>query len=112
MARSSRTVCAKVRVMPVIIPSPWPSATSSEAKTADDFTISLWFNADATNFSRTARNQRYKLLRFTNSGVTTEEFYDLELDMLEASNILLRALTPLEQANLDSLRTRLSELSN
>ncbi len=69
-------------------------------------------NPVATNFSRTVRNQRYKFLRFTNSGVTTEEFYDLELDPLEASNILLRALTPSEQTNLDSLRTRLAELSN
>lgn len=33
--------------------SDYVSTTSSEAKTADDFTISLWFNADATNFSRT-----------------------------------------------------------
>lgn len=69
-------------------------------------------NPLATNFSRTVKNQRYKLLRFTNSGVTTEEFYDLELDSLEASNILLRTLTATEQSNLDSLRARLAELSN
>jgi len=31
--------------------SDYVSTTSSEAKTADDFTISLWFNADATDFA-------------------------------------------------------------
>jgi arylsulfatase A-like enzyme len=68
-------------------------------------------NAD---FQRAVRNDRYKLLRFTvtSTGVTTEEFYDLQVDPLEATNILLRALTPTEQTNLDSLRTRLAELSN
>ncbi len=70
-------------------------------------------NGTATaDFSRTVRNDRYKLLRFTIASVTTEEFYDLQLDPQEASNILLRTLTSTEQTNLDSLRTRLAELSN
>jgi arylsulfatase A-like enzyme len=68
-------------------------------------------NAD---FQRAVRNDRYKLLRFTvaTTGVTTEEFYDLQVDPLEASNILLGTPTATQQSNLDSLRTRLAELSN
>ncbi|MDZ4848870.1 MAG: sulfatase-like hydrolase/transferase [Pirellulaceae bacterium] len=69
--------------------------------------------ANATNFSRAVRNDRYKLVRLTNNaGVTSEEFYDLQVDAQEASNILLRTLTPSEQTNLDSLRARLLALSN
>ncbi len=71
---------------------------------------------DLTNpaiFSRTARNDRYKLMRFTDaSSVTSEEYYDLQVDALEATNILLRSVTATEQTNLDSLRARIAELSN
>ena len=69
--------------------------------------------ANATNYSRTVKNDRYKLVRLTNdASVTTEEYYDLQVDALEATNILLRTLTATEQSNLDSLRARLAELSN
>lgn len=72
-------------------------------------------NATATaDYNRSVRNDRYKLLRFTlgATGVTSEEFYDLQLDELETTNILLRTLTTTEQTNLNNLRTRLAELSN
>ncbi len=66
------------------------------------------------DFNRAVRNDRYKLCRFTvnSTGVTTEEFYDLQVDSLEATNILVRTLTSTEQTNLDNLRTRLAELTN
>ena len=71
---------------------------------------------DLTNpaiFSRTARNDRYKLIRLTNaSSATSEEYYDLQVDALEATNILLRTLTAAEQTNIDNLRARIAELSN
>jgi len=64
------------------------------------------------DFSRAVRNDRYKFLRFTIANVISEEFYDLQVDTQEATNILLRTLTPTEQTNLDSLRTRLAQLTN
>jgi arylsulfatase A-like enzyme len=86
------------------IPHPAPRETAFS-----DIRASGAANAD---FRRAVRNARFKLLRFTIGGVTTEEFYDLQLDPLEASNILLRTLTATEQTNLDNLRTRLAQLSN
>jgi arylsulfatase A-like enzyme len=67
------------------IPHPAPRETAFS-----DIRSSGAVNAD---FRRAVRNTRFKLLRFTLSGVTTEEYYDVELDPLEASNILQRTLT-------------------
>jgi hypothetical protein len=47
-----------------------------------------------------------------NTTAIVEEFYDLQADPQESTNILLRTLTSTEQLNLDNLRIRLGQLSD
>lgn len=55
------------------------------------------------------RNERYKLLK--QSGVS-DEYYDLEKDAFETSNMLSRTLTSVEQENLDRLKSELTRLDD
>lgn len=53
---------------------------------------------------RTLRNERFKLLNFTTG---SKEFYDLWSDPYEKTNLLNQTLTPIQQANYNSLVLRL-----
>lgn len=58
---------------------------------------------------RAARRGRFKLIEFTGG---TEEYYDLETDPLEATNLLTRVLTTEQSGALASLRARLDAWVN
>lgn len=65
-------------------------------------------NVAANVGGRALRDERYKLIRFTNG---TEEFYDLQTDPLELTNLVSSA-TSAPRAYLDRLRFQLNGYSN
>ncbi|MFT6026973.1 MAG: arylsulfatase B [Bacteroidia bacterium] len=62
-------------------------------------------NPNKTGF--TIRNERYKLIEFD---LSTRRFYDLNVDPYEGTNLLNMGLTSDEQAELDALLTKASEI--
>ena len=67
------------------------------------------FGGDVANPGKAFRNERFKLIRY-DSGA--EEFYDLESDVNEESNLLDETLISVEQANYDSLVAGLNDLTS
>jgi len=55
------------------------------------------------SYERAIRNQRYKLIKHTNASQPVREFFHLQADRCERSDLLLRSLMASEAANLCSL---------
>ena len=69
----------------------------------------FWARFDRS-YERTIRNQRYKLIERTIASQPAREFFDLQADRYERSNLLLRSLTATEAANLSYLDRQLDRL--
>lgn len=71
----------------------------------------LFNNASPTTADgRVLRNDRYKLIRFNTSA--TEEFYDLQTDPTELTNLLGSALSATARSNYNALTWRFGEYQN
>jgi arylsulfatase B len=88
-----------------------PYITSSTASAQRTWTFTELFSEDTslTNTGEAIRNSRYKLIRFTNGN---EEFYDLQNDTQEATNLLLNTLSSDAQSNYNTLSSQLNSLGN
>ena len=62
---------------------------------------------NANTHGHTIRDDRYKLIRFLND---SEEFYDLQVDPTERSDLLAGALAADEQARYENLASIMSDL--
>ncbi|MEM7203684.1 MAG: sulfatase-like hydrolase/transferase [Planctomycetota bacterium] len=66
------------------------------------------FGAVGTNMFAAVRDDRYKVVRYYSAAGSTDEFYDLQSDPFEQTDLLLQTLTAAEQIRFDALSTELT----
>jgi len=83
-----------------------PNAPSQRAWLYADEFFGGYSGLESPFYDYAMRNQRYKLLRFNGE----EEFYDLQEDPYEYSNLLAGELSAIEESHYISLKKEIREL--